>query len=351
MPESKAPEDPDGLTRLRSIFTTASCQRNIFRHPIFLLYFSWRVYLLNKSPVSRTILFSLILCQLAGAQGARPAQPPPQVTVTVTDENGAAVIGARILRNDMERSRVFQAETDFRGRARFSAATGPHRLLVEKPGFYSALLPELKPAQPADIQVKLRHVQEFHERMEVTDSPPAVDPAKTAGSDDLTNRELFSLPYPTTRDFRQALPFIPQVILDQNEQIHVAGAASYELFKQLDGFNITHPVTGLLDFRLSPDALRLITVQASRYSAEYGKGSGGVLQLESGMGDDHFRVSATNFTPGISFSNGVTVENLTPRITLSGPLLKGRAWWFEGLETEYDINTARDVPRDMGRSP
>ena len=66
--------------------------------------------------------------------------------------------------------------------AHFPAATGPHRLLVEKPGFYSALLPELKPSQPADVQVKLTHVQEFHERMEVTDSPPAVDPAKTNSS-------------------------------------------------------------------------------------------------------------------------------------------------------------------------
>src|SRR5207237_7912791 len=130
MPESRNPEDPNGLTRLRSIFTTASRQRNIFRHPIFLPCFPGRVYLLNKSPVSRTILFSLIFCTLAAAQAPRQAQP--QVTVTVTDENGAAVIGARILRNDMERSRVFQAETDFRGRARFPAATGPHRLLVEK---------------------------------------------------------------------------------------------------------------------------------------------------------------------------------------------------------------------------
>src|SRR5438105_15340712 len=109
MPESKDPQDPDGLTRLRSIFTTASRQRNIFRHPIFLPCFSWRVYLFNKSPVSRTILFSLILCQLAGSQRVRPAQPPPQVTVTVTDENNAAVLCARIRRNHMEPSRLLHA--------------------------------------------------------------------------------------------------------------------------------------------------------------------------------------------------------------------------------------------------
>src|SRR5207237_8658263 len=112
---------------------------------------------------------------------------------------------------------------------------------------------------------------------------------------------------------------------------HVAGAASYEPCKQLEGCNITHPLSELLDFRLSPDALRLITVQNSRSSAEFGKGSGGVMQLETGMGDDHFRFSATNFTPGLSAHNGITFENVTPRLVFSGPLVKSRQWWFEGI--------------------
>ena len=140
------------------------------------------------------------------------------------------------------------------------------------------------------------------------------------------------------------LPFIPGVVLDNRQEIHVGGSAGYELFHQLDGFNITHPLTGLLDLRVSPDSLRLIEIDQSRYTAQYGKGSGGVLRLETGMGDDRFRYSATNFTPGISISRGLAFENLTPRFTFSGPIKRGRAWWFEGLSGEYDSNLNKDLP-------
>src|SRR4029078_11210800 len=105
----------------------------------------------------------------------------------------------------------------------------------------------------------------------------------------LRYREILNLPYPSTRDFRNALPFIPGVLQDPTGQIHVGGSETYQIFDHLDGFNITHPTSGLFDMWVSTDALRSLEVQSSRYSAEYGKGSGGVLGLATGMGDDHYR--------------------------------------------------------------
>src|SRR5437660_3024160 len=75
------------------------------------------------------------------------------------------------------------------------------------------------------------------------------------------------------------------------------------------------------------------------------------MQFESGMGDDHFRVSATNFTPGLSIHDGITFENVTPRLVVSGPLLKSRAWWFEGIDGEYDTNVDRDLPKGANQNP
>ena len=167
----------------------------------------------------------------------------------------------------------------------------------------------------------------------------------------LTNREIFSLPYPTTRDFRNVLPFIPSVVQEPGGQIHVAGSASYELLELLDGFNITHPVTGLLDLRISPDSIRRIDLQTSRYSAEFGKGAGGVLRLESGMGDDRFRFLATNFLPGFEVKSGVHPSAWPPRFTLSGPIRKGKAWFFEGIGAEYDFNINPDLPKGADRNP
>jgi hypothetical protein len=269
----------------------------------------------------------------------------PAVTVTVKDEDRHPVVGARVTLTAPGTSFALVVQTDFGGRYRFyDMPKGKYTLEVEKQGFYPSKTEELAFVPGAEFPITLRHVQEFRESMDVTDTAPAVDPAKTSSTNQLTNREIFTLPYPTTRDFRNVLPFLPGVVLDNTMQIHVGGSAGYQLFTQLDGFNATHPVTGLLDLRVSPDSLRLIEIDQSRYSAQYGKGSGGVMRLETGMGDDHWRFSATNFTPGVSAQRGIALENVTPRFTFSGPIKKGKAWWFEGLGLEYDTNVNKDLP-------
>jgi hypothetical protein len=104
----------------------------------------------------------------------------------------------------------------------------------------------------------------------------------------------------------------------------------------LDGFNVTQPANGLLLARVSTDAFRSIDVEPSREPAEFGKGSGGVLDLNTGIGDDHNRVIATNFIPSVQDKKGLALDQWTPRFTLSGPIKKGKAWFFDALEGEYD---------------
>jgi hypothetical protein len=269
----------------------------------------------------------------------------PGVTVTVKDEDNHPVGGARVTLAVPGTSFALVVQTDFAGRYRFyGMGKGKYTLEVAKEGFYASKTEEFEFVPGADFRITLHHVQEFRESLDVTDTAPAVDPAKTSSTNQLTNREIFTLPYPTTRDFRNVLPYLPGVVLDNAMQIHVGGSAGYELFDQLDGFNVSHPVTGLLDLRVSPDSLRLIEIDQSRYSAQYGKGSGGVMRLETGMGDNRWRFSATNFTPGVTYQRGgVSLQNVTPRFTFSGPIKKGKAWWFEGLGLEYDTNVNKDL--------
>lgn len=241
---------------------------------------------------------------------------------------------------------VFWCETNYTGACVFrNLPPGQYQLRAEKLGFY-AFEQAIPVAQDASVEVALHHVQEYHEEINVVDSPPAIDPTRTVQAQHLTNREIFSLPYPTTRDYRNVLPFLPGVIQDPNLQIHVGGSASYQVLYLLDGFNMTQPASGLLEMRVSPDAIRLIDVQSSRHSAEFGKGSGGVLRLETAMGDDRYRFSATNFVPGFDFKNGVSLDNWnwSPRLTFSGPFHRGKAWFLEGLGGEYDKGTVVELP-------
>ena len=145
--------------------------------------------------------------------------------ITVTDENGVAVPAARVTLSIAGRP-TLRLESNYLGKVQLgSLAAGTYELQVERENYYAVTVPDVKVPQSGTVQVTLHHVHEYKESVDVTDSPQAVELAQTASQEQLTNREIFSLPYPVTRDFRQVLPFIPQVLLDNNLQLHVAGSA------------------------------------------------------------------------------------------------------------------------------
>jgi hypothetical protein len=189
------------------------------------------------------------------------------------------------------------------------------------------------------------------ESIEVVASAPQIDPGRVSATQSLSAQEIIDIPYPTTRDIREALPLLPGVVRDFAGQAHVSGGATYETLDLLDGFDITHPVTGTLDMRFSSDAVRAIDVEQSRYSAAVGKASAGVIGFETGIGDDRLRFSATNFIPTLQTKKGIGFDKWTPRATLSGPIVKGKAWFLLAPDGEYDSNVHKDLPTGADRSP
>jgi len=62
------------------------------------------------------------------------------------------------------------------------------------------------------------------------------------------------------------------------------------------------------------------------------------------MGDNKFRFNATNFVPGFQQRNGFRFDKFVPRLTFSGPLVRDRAWFFDGLDLEYDNIYIQELP-------
>jgi hypothetical protein len=292
------------------------------------------------------LLLLIWLCLSTSA----PAQAPAglRLTVTIADETGVPVPAALVM---IEGGASYKGETDHTGRRVFDGlAPGLYRLRIEKKGYYAALVEGLRLGGDESVALTLNHEQELRESIDVSPSAPAIDPSQTAASERLTNREIINIPRSTTRDYRYVLPFIPGVVRDAQEQVHINGAAAYQALDLFDGFNITHPSSGLLELRVSSDGLRAIDVLESRYSAEYGKGSGGVINLATGMGDDPFRFLATDFIPSVQNRRGVNLDGWTPRFTFSGPLRRGRAWFFDALDAEYKQNIIEELTAGADRS-
>jgi hypothetical protein len=236
-----------------------------------------------------------------------------------------------------------RCETDLGGKCNFAnLSAGPRQLRVEKEGFYVFSLPTVQTS--GSLEVVLTHQQEVRETVSVVESSPAIDPAQITSQEQLTGLDIINIPYPNTRDYRYALEFIPEVVLDQSAQPHIAGSEPFQSLVLLDGFNVTQPANGQLLVRPSTDALRTVTVETSRLPAEYGKGPAGVLALQTGIGDDHYRFAATNFFPSFQNKKGWTLDKVDPRFTFSGPIQRGRIWFFDAVDGEYDNVIIPELP-------
>lgn len=273
---------------------------------------------------------------------ARAAQA--QLSGRVVDENGLVVVGAVVTLTGPQGS-FFATSGEAGWFVIPEVPPGIYRLKIEKRGFYAfqdRSIPVSEKSAP--LEVTLNHLQEYEETVSVEYSTPPIDRTEAAVQTTLTSEEIVDLSFSATHDFRNALPLMPGVVKDRMGRIHINGGGEDQVFYSLDGFNITSPVSGILENRISVDALRAVRVETSRYSAEYGKGSSGVMALESSRGDDRFRFSATNFLPSYEFHNGIGLSNWTPRATFSGPIRRGRAWYFNALDLQYDLNVVDGLP-------
>jgi hypothetical protein len=284
-----------------------------------------------------------LLCVLALLATAAAQAAPPSI-IAVTDENGVAVSSA-IVFLESGSGRTLRCPTDYTGRCQFPALpAGAYQLRVQKEGFYELREPHVEIIPGETIDVAISHQQEVREVVNVEESPPTIDPAQVASKETLTGVDVIDMLYPDEHDYRNVLNFIPGVVQDQGGQPHVAGAETYQTLTLLDGFNVTQPANGQLLIRVSTDAFRSIQVEPSREPAEYGKGSAGVLALNTGIGDDHFRFWATDFIPSVQNKHGIRFDQFLPRFTFSGPIKKGKAWFYNAADGEYDNLVFTELP-------
>jgi hypothetical protein len=293
----------------------------------------------------------LVACVLYFALMAS-AQQTARIDVAVTDQNGAVLPGT-IVTVIRDGHPIAAAETDFSGRATFSVSIGTFILQAEKKGFYTAKSDPVTvtAGQATTVQVRLQQFREFSEQVEVLGQPSPIDLQQTSSSRQVTGDEIIGIPYPTTRDYRNVLPFIPGVIQDFFGQPHIAGGETQQTQYYLDGFEVSQPAGGALIMRVSPDSIKQIQVDTSRYSAQFGKGSAGLLSLDTQSGDNKFRFSFVDFIPTVQNVKGLNFNNWTPRGSFSGPIIKDKFWFYVSHEGENDLNIIKEQPSGADTNP
>ena len=276
----------------------------------------------------------------AGSSGA-------EIRGLVVDENGAAVAGASISVRTTDGS-IWRGSSDETGH--FNAprvAAGAASATLSKPGFFQLKDAPLTLAEGAnEATFTLAREQELHEEIDVVSSKDSVAPDSIPQQEILTAREIREIPVPSSHSLQNALPALAPVVQDSSGKLHVAGARTRDTQYVLDGFEVGDPLTGEFSSRINVDSVQTVTVQPGQIDARWAHPGAGVVHIETPTGDDHWRFTTTNFLPDLSFESGVRLGNWYPRFTFSGPLIKGRLWFTDGLSWQHNLNIVPELPRN-----
>jgi Carboxypeptidase regulatory-like domain/TonB-dependent Receptor Plug Domain len=272
----------------------------------------------------------------------------------VVNEDDAPVAGARVkARAASERGgngsvNASAAESDPTGAFTMTLpAPGDYLITVERDGFYPLKDRTVHIQGGEELTLSVATVREVFQSENVNAETSPVDIGQTHNEERLTGTEVNDIPYSSSHSLRNALPLLPGVVTDSNGTLHVNGSQENQVQYLLNGFDITNPITGQFQTGLAVEGIRSIDLNSGRYSPEFGKGSAGVLSIHTENGTDAFHYTATDFIPGLDLKQGLHLGNWYPRVGISGPIVRGRAWFSDTFDFEYNQSVVTGLPHSQ----
>jgi outer membrane receptor protein involved in Fe transport len=267
---------------------------------------------------------------------------------TVRDDEGRPLPGVTVTVSSPALQGTRTATTDSAGEYRFPLlAPGQYQISVTMSGFESLtrenVAVQLDQATRVNAQIRLAAVAE---EVTVTGEGVTIDPTQTNTGKNFDSTYLRRVPVlPTTRTYQTVLQQAPGVVGTGNP--NVLGGNILENVWLVDGVNATDSVTHTFSLNLNYDAIQEINLQTSSFDAEYGRASGGVVNVvtKSGGNDFHgsldIRYTSTDFSEkGDHFDPDVAPSESFPIAgTLGGPILHDRLWFFVNTQHRDEYST------------
>jgi hypothetical protein len=282
---------------------------------------------------------------LAGLALAGQAAAQVDWNGRVVDQNDAPVAGARV-RIHLEARAALEAESSPTG-SFVITVPGPGRYLVtvDRAGYFQLRDQAAEVAAGGAETILVLNVQEeVFQSVHVGALSNPVDATATAEEERLSGTEINDIPYPATQSLRNGMRLMPGTIEDPSAGLHFHGGAEDQTQYTLNGVDITDPIGGRYTTLLAIEGVQSVDLEGAREPAQYGPGSGGTLAIRTENGTDLFHYTATNFIPGIDQRGGTRIGDWAPRAVLSGPIVKGRAWFADSLYGSYNSGYVAGLP-------
>jgi outer membrane receptor protein involved in Fe transport len=262
----------------------------------------------------------------------------------VFDPEAAVVSGVQVMLEHTTDQQRWETTTAADGTFRFDhLALGTYMLKVQKPGYFESET-EVRLESSKTVEFTLVPSEKLHEEIDVVARPDPINTDTVAPQETVNDEVIQSIPYTGRRDFLNALTLMPGVLRDNTGQVHIHGSRADQIRYQLDGMNLTDTSGGGLGSNIPMDSIESVDIDLTGYSAEFGKGSGGIVRVHSQFVGNQYRFSLTDFVPGLNFREKAVAE-FSPRILFSGPIVAGKLWFMYSGSLRYVQTFVEEVPK------
>ena len=275
----------------------------------------------------------------------------------VTDPSGGIIAGATVTLTNIGTSERRTAATDATGGYRFvSLIPGQYRVEIEMSGFKrltrEPIAVEVQSAVRVDAVMQIGSINEV---VEVTAQTPLLQTENTSLSQIIEGRTIQEMPL-NGRNVLNLVALVPGVV-PQGQSMgnptglnifawgnyQIGGGMANQGASYLDGGPLNVNYANLTALVPTQDAISEFRVQTNNLSAEFGRFSGGVINLSTKSGSNAFHGSVYEYLRNKSLNANNFFNNRAgiprPAFTqnqyganLGGPIIKDKSFFFFGWE-------------------
>jgi Carboxypeptidase regulatory-like domain/TonB dependent receptor/TonB-dependent Receptor Plug Domain len=277
---------------------------------------------------------------------------------TIVDQSSAVLPGATVTAQNVETNHVRSAMTDDRGHFLIPALPpGTYTVKAELQGFTPRTLEDVVVTLGSLIDVRLSlNVAGGQEVVLVAGEAPVIDTQRTAVSNVISQAQIEHLPI-NGRNFIGFSLLAPGVGTDRTPQQGASGTSGLTFAGQrarsnnitVDGLDNNDSSIGSVRATFSQEAVREFQVLTNSYSAEFGKASGGVVNIVTKSGTNTMAGNLFFFLRDGALNSKDHFERFNPAdqpierekapysqkqfgATFGGPLKQDRTFYFLSFE-------------------